>query len=188
VNYFSSILILFFVFTVSADDHSEHRHHEAHEHGTGQMNVAIDGNELLIEFEFPANDIVGFEHKPSSDKQKLLVEDALGFFKIVNSNVLLSEKAKCKISKPAKIETELVEDHDDHSEEQSHDHDEEMHSEFEVNYSFICSKPEHIESVKVLSFIKFKGIKKLKAQGVTSKGQFSTVLSPKSPMFNLGGQ
>ena len=37
---------------------AEYRHHEAHEHGVAHMNVAVERNELYIEFISPAANIV----------------------------------------------------------------------------------------------------------------------------------
>lgn len=41
----------------------------AHEHGVADLRVAIDGSTLLIEFESPLDNLVGFEHAPRDEAQ-----------------------------------------------------------------------------------------------------------------------
>jgi len=48
------------------DEHESHSH-GAHEHGHGHLNLVLDGNQLMIELQAPAADLVGFESPtPSS--------------------------------------------------------------------------------------------------------------------------
>ncbi|MGL4932766.1 MAG: ZrgA family zinc uptake protein, partial [Aeromonas sp.] len=48
----------------------EHESHGAHEHGHGQLNLVVDGDQLMIELQAPAADLVGFEHAAKSDEEK----------------------------------------------------------------------------------------------------------------------
>ena len=48
----------------------ETRHHDAHVHGIGKLNVAFDGNNLIIELTSPAVNIVGFEHQAQNQKEE----------------------------------------------------------------------------------------------------------------------
>ena len=49
---------------------------DPHQHGVGQLNVAIQGDHVEIELETPGADIVGFEHPPRTAEQKKAVQDA----------------------------------------------------------------------------------------------------------------
>ena len=161
------------------------RHHDSHEHGQGQLNLVTDGNDLVVELKVPAMDIVGFEHKPSTSAQKTKVQNAVKWLKEASSNITPSTKAKCE-PQTAKVETELLaETKKDHHHHDHHDHEEEIHSEFHVTYKWSCSKIKNLNFIKVLSFKKFKGMKKLKAQGVTSQGAFSKTLNLRSHQFDL---
>lgn len=51
--------------------------HAAHEHGHGDLKIAIDGDELQIELTSPGADIVGFEHAPSTDADHAAVDAAV---------------------------------------------------------------------------------------------------------------
>ncbi|MGL4207100.1 MAG: ZrgA family zinc uptake protein, partial [Aeromonadaceae bacterium] len=44
--------------------------HDAHEHGHGQLNLALDGQQFLIEFQAPAADLVGFEKTATTAQEK----------------------------------------------------------------------------------------------------------------------
>ncbi|MCZ0932594.1 MAG: DUF2796 domain-containing protein [Oligoflexia bacterium] len=178
-------LCLFATTIQSKEGHHKKRHHKAHEHGSGKLNLATDGNKLVIKIEAPANDIVGFEHKPSTKEQRNKINSAIKFLKVASSNLQLPRASGCKPEGSSKIKAKMAEgEHEEGHEEEGHHKDEE-HSEFHISYTFTCSNIESLNYVKVLSFKKFKGMKKLKAQGVTKTGQFSKTLNSKSPQFDL---
>lgn len=55
--------------SVGSKSGAEPRQLGAHAHGTGVLNVAIEGKTLAIELTVPASDIVGFEHAPRSAEE-----------------------------------------------------------------------------------------------------------------------
>ena len=80
------VLIIPFLFllplTSFASEQTEFRQHVSHVHGIAQLNLALANNELLIEFESPAADIVGFEHEPRNDNEKAAYQKALGILRV----------------------------------------------------------------------------------------------------------
>lgn len=50
---------------------------DKHVHGEAQLFIAIEGNQLLIEFESPADNILGFEHTPNTASQKARLKSSL---------------------------------------------------------------------------------------------------------------
>ena len=58
----------------SHDHDSEHagekRQLDSHQHGVSTLKIALEGQNMQLELESPANDIVGFEHAPENNKQK----------------------------------------------------------------------------------------------------------------------
>ena len=168
-----SFIILFSISTYAEDGHHHHhkkRHHKAHSHGEGKLNLATEDNELSIEIVVPGHDIVGFEHKPKTDAQKKKVSDAVKALKNMSANIELPKEAGCTPNEEAEVEVELDGDH----------------SEFEIEYEYNCKKISELSFVNVLTFDKFKGMKKLKAQGVTGSGQHSKTLTPTASKFDLG--
>jgi len=50
---------------------------DSHEHGAAVLNVALDVGAVFMELETPWNNLVGFEHNPSTDEQKAQVAEAM---------------------------------------------------------------------------------------------------------------
>ena len=48
----------------------DHRELGPHVHGAGTLKIAIEGNKVSMDFSAPANDILGFEHQPSTPDQR----------------------------------------------------------------------------------------------------------------------
>ena len=80
-------------FASAAHDHADHGHDEhkhedkhdhdhdhghdslsAHEHGVGSLNLVVDGNDVSIELDSPADNLLGFEYLPTSDADKAKVK------------------------------------------------------------------------------------------------------------------
>jgi len=68
-----AVTLLLAVATFAAHaNHDEHESHShgAHEHGHGHLNLVVDGDQLMIELQAPAADLVGFEHAAKSEKRR----------------------------------------------------------------------------------------------------------------------
>lgn len=50
-----------------------------HEHGTANLNIAVDSNDILLEFISPAVNIIGFEHMPNNTGQQRVLNNAVAF-------------------------------------------------------------------------------------------------------------
>lgn len=98
----------------------EHRHHEAHEHGSGQLNVALDGQNLFIELIVPAINVVGFEHPARTEAEHAAVKDAKARFSKVSSLFTLPEAAGCT-STDVHVSLGQLGD-EDHAHEKEHGH------------------------------------------------------------------
>jgi hypothetical protein len=51
--------------------------HKAHQHGTANLNIAIEGNSAVVELDAPAEGFLGFEHEARTAAQKKQQETAL---------------------------------------------------------------------------------------------------------------
>jgi len=125
---------------------SESRHVDAHVHGEGELNIAIEGNEIAMELIAPGFDIIGFEYTPTSDEDKAKVEKAEALLADTLNLFTFPEAAACKVTS-ANIEMELGEagregdhddhghgDHDDHDKHDEHEHDDhDKHDEHDVH-------------------------------------------------------
>lgn len=173
-SFYLSLLLAGAVVPVLAD---EHRHHGAHEHGVGTLNIAQEGSGLQIELESPAVNIVGFEHAPNSEEEHEALESALKKLKDGVAFFVLSEEAGCRLVS-ADVETPLAghDDHD-HDEEDHHDHEgeehehESAHADIDAAWQFTCEHPEMLNGVNVHLFDAFPKTQRLNVQYITEKQQ-----------------
>lgn len=96
----------------------------AHEHGVADLRVAIDGSILLIEFESPLDNLVGFEHAPRDEAQFEALH-RLGYVLRGHERLFgLPQAANCVLA-DLQIESpySLHYGHDHPSEHAHHDHD-----------------------------------------------------------------
>ncbi|MEZ8152991.1 DUF2796 domain-containing protein [Vibrio splendidus] len=123
-----TILAVVIGMTVSTNvlANEEFRSHEAHVHGKVEVNIAQDGEELLVEVTAPGADVVGFEHAPETAEQKKVFEQAIAqlnkpeeLFGFNNASCTLKFKS---------VTNTLEDDHDDH---EGHDHAEGEHDDHE---------------------------------------------------------
>ncbi|WKY57791.1 DUF2796 domain-containing protein [Vibrio sp. SNU_ST1] len=123
-----TILAVVIGMTVSTNvlANEEFRSHEAHVHGKVEVNIAQDGQELLVEVTAPGADVVGFEHAPETAEQKKVFEQAIA--QLNKPDELFSFKnASCTL-KFKSVTNTLEDDHDDHK---GHDHAEHNHDDHE---------------------------------------------------------
>ena len=187
-----------FSFVAVAED--KHRQLDAHEHGHGSFNIAIEGKRVSMELEAPGADIVGFEHKARTKKQKAAVSKAKKTLKKLTNVVSLPASAGCKIMK-ASVELHIEgDDHDDHGhgkkKKAGHDHGdkhakkeakEESHSEFHAEYELTCASPEKLVELAFPYFKNFKGAEELEVSVAGPKSQKKFEVERDTGKINLGG-
>ena len=178
-------------------EEAEHRELGAHEHGRGTLNIAMEDKRLSMELEVPGADIVGFEHAPTTSKQKAAVEAAKKRLAAPQTLFKLPASAGCVLdSTHIAIEAE---DHDHDAKE--HDtksadstgkkadhHDEHGHSQFHVQYAFTCKAPTNITAIEFGYFGAFAGAQKLDVNLISAKGQTSFEVTRAKPRIDLAGQ
>ncbi len=103
---------------------------DSHVHGAASLNVAISDSSVFIELNTPWNNIVGFEHAPSNDEQKALVNSAL---QLLNdpTQLFIFNSGDCVVSE-LNIENAMSDamhdgDHDDHDDDDHHDEHKDDH-------------------------------------------------------------
>ena len=180
----------------------------AHEHGHGSFNIAIEGKKVSMELEAPGADIVGFEHRARTKKQKAAVSSAKKKLKKLANVVVLPDAAGCKLKK-ASIELHIEgDDHADHKHgkkkkaKHSHGHKhghkhgkksakkeakEESHSEFHAEYQLTCSSPDKLVEIVFPYFKNFKGAEELDVSVVGPKSQKKFEVERDTGKINLGG-
>ncbi len=175
--------------------YAEQREHDAHVHGIGALNVAIDGELVALEFVSPAVNIVGFEHAPSNEQQQQTVDAAMEMLHEGDKMFMFPDEAGCRLE-TADVHTSMETDHDDEEHEEEHGHEEEHeeehghenesshdqehgddeeheeeHSEFHVEYTFQCEQSGALTNMDVKLFEHFPSIEELTTQIISSTSQ-----------------
>ena len=184
--------------------------HSEHVHGTAAINLAIEGEELEIEFVSPAGNIVGFEHEAVTPGERQAIRDAIEQLKEGNALFELPHAASCSqrvadVKYGHQEEEESADDggvgarHDDHdahehAEAENEDgrdepgHTEEKadstHSEFHAHYRYECDGSP-IGEIGVLLFEHWPRIEEIRVQALTPAGQFGGVTKAKDPVIRL---
>ena len=164
---------------------------EAHVHGLATLTLALENQSLEIEFESPAANIVGFEHKAKSAKEKEAVKAAETILQTA-VDLFVFAGASCQLKEvQVDISGIMQEEHDDHGHHHDHhhsshdDHKDDSHSEIKAHYHFTCNGARKLESVSTALFSQFPGIETINAMWVTDTRQGSTLLNPDSTQFSL---
>ena len=156
---------------------------EAHVHGKASLNFVLDDQSLLIEFESPAYNLVGFEHEPKDQIQQKEVQDSLSLLSGPRKVFRFSDQAGCLVESVSVTTTmagvgkNTVGYEEEHHEEEHHDHSDgdstnkESHSEFKANYLMTCSEPEKLRAVEFKLFKEFLGLNSVQVQWINGEGQ-----------------
>ena len=103
----------------------------AHVHGVATLNLAVESDELEIEFVSPAGNIVGFEHEAATAAQRRAIQDAIDQLRKGNELFDLPLAASCSLH-VAEVEHghgEEEKGEDGHEHDADHaDHDELGHA------------------------------------------------------------
>ena len=159
---------------------------DAHVHGLSELTIAMEGDSLEIQFESPAMNLIGFEHKATSNKDIATVKKAESILSQPESLFLLSG-ANCQQIKTTVDISSLIEEHDHHAEphKDHDDHDDhkdhESHSEMVASYIYSCKELTKLSSIKVALFDVFPGIHKINTMWVMDSKQGSATLTAKIP-------
>ena len=119
---------------VLADQHT-FRQEDSHVHGVAKLNVVVENQQLLMELESPAANIVGFEHKPGNAEQEEAVHKAEETLQDGAKLFALPDAAACQLT-AAEVKWTLEEEHEDHDQHEKdehaeHEHDKDEHAEHE---------------------------------------------------------
>jgi hypothetical protein len=185
-------ITVFCLTVVSTLAHGEEfEQHGAHEHGAAKLNLAQEGNNLIIELETPAANVVGFEHPPRTEAQQMAVNKAQTQLQQGERIFLLPAGAKCQLTaatvqgeiftsplhdnnmldgKETLAESTEYHEDEDPNQEQGHHH-EEGHSDIDASYQFRCNNIPALTHVDVLLFERFSGFREIQSQVISANGQ-----------------
>lgn len=162
---------------LAGDEHAKgYREHGAHVHGAGDLNVAVDGNALLVELHGPAANLVGFEHPPRNATEEQVVAEVRAKLVDPALTFLPNAEAECTLT-DSEVFMELAGDDSGHDHDHDHDQTGEVHSDAGVAYSFDCAAPDQLSSLALALFETFPGTQRLRVQLITADAQRAVELT-----------
>lgn len=184
------LVILLTAFPLISTQATEMVQLDAHEHGVGEMNIAIDNNQLTIELHAPGADIVGFEYAATRKIDLEAIETALGILSKPLMLFSVPDKAECVVKDAvAKLESEANhddddDDHDDHDEDHD-DHDGGEHTEFHAEYLLECASMKAMTTITFSYFDAFASAVELDVKMISPKGAYAFEVSRSSNVIDL---
>lgn len=174
--------------------------HGAHEHGKAELNVAIDGMNVMIAFESPADSIYGFEHEAKAAKDIATRDDAAKILKENASSLFQFQADRGCALTTSSIDPwvkEGADDHDHHDakkapsakgkkesgHKQKHDHG--NHGEVHANYTFTCTKSPASSKLTVTLIDTFPKLREIAVQLISDQKQSGSTLKSSNKTLDL---
>lgn len=124
---------------------AEHRHADGHVHGIAEINLAVEGKTIVVEFRSPTEGVMGFEHEAKSAADIKKRDAAL---KLINDRfdqlVILDGKLGCK-SRGGKVVILRTDAHGEKAaSSKGHGHKQQKqsgeHREVHASFSYDCER------------------------------------------------
>lgn len=176
-------------------EHEESHSHGAHEHGHGLLNFVVDGNQLMIELQAPAADLVGFEHAATTAEEKAQYAKALAQLKQPETLFGIAPAAACQLAHQEIKAPQPEEDHEGHDHDAAHDedhanhdhdaaHEQHEHADLGAIYTYNCTAPDRLNGLTAKLFSVYPSLSKLTVQGILPSGQTAAELTPTANTVN----
>ena len=149
-----------------------------HQHGHGTVNIAFEGNRLVIELHAPGADIVGFERPPQTPTEEAALARAVKQLKAPLELFGLPAAARCVVS-DVQVTAE--------------GYDTVVaappggtHTEFEAAYALICADAGAIRVISFPLFDRFAGAEEFDVTVLTERGPTAYEVTRASPRLDRG--
>lgn len=163
----------------------------SHRHGVAELKVAVDGRTLVVDYEAPLDDLIGFEHAPRTTAQRRALADAQATLRDFGRLFVLPAVAGCTVrevtvASPWTDAGAPPAAHDDHAHGHDHgaDHDS-AHGALRASYVLDCARPEQLRELRLAVFGAFPRTRRVDAEWVAPRGQGAAVLTPAQPALAL---
>lgn len=176
---------------------------EAHVHGEGHVNIAIEGDRIYLELESPGADIVGFEYAARTADETAVVARAISNLQDPMQMMRFDTAANCQvISATAGVDLEEAE-HEEHDPHEDHKHDDddhalssngaspehseanEGHSAYRAEYEIECADIGVLNSIEFTYFSHFPNAQTLDVVLIQDNGQQQQDVDRSSPVLLL---
>ncbi|MCD7061027.1 ZrgA family zinc uptake protein [Pelagibacterium xiamenense] len=186
----------------------DHRQLGSHIHGSGSLDIAIEGDHIALALEAPAFDVVGFETEATSEAQREAIDRAREYLSDPLDLWGITESAGCGVETN---DVSLMQSHDSHSDSDDHAHDEEhdhgheheheddhdddhdhvdeheeaVHSSVAANVELHCEQIGNLTTLEPVYFEHFANAEELAVRIVSDSGQATVEISRDRPSISL---
>jgi hypothetical protein len=187
---FAILLVLLAAVGLPHGARAQHTH-GAHQHGAGELTVALDGQELVVELISPLDNLVGFEHAPTNDAQRAALDAAGRRLRDAGAMFALPPAAACSIghvdlespwpmAAPAPDHGAQTQAGDAQAQPARGNHEDVV-----VTYHFMCTQPQALDRLEVRAFAQFPRLRELHVEHASARGQGAAVLTPAAATLAL---
>jgi hypothetical protein len=138
--------------------------------------VALDAKTLTIDLSTPLDNLIGFEHLPQNDRQKMLVKAMSERLHRGDRLFIPTAAASCTLQNT--VLNSLVLDNPKNAKPQAAtDGEEAGHADLDGEFVFTCARPENLHDIEVRLFSPFPNLHILNVAVATAKGQTAAKLT-----------
>lgn len=157
-----------------------------HVHGEAELTIAMEADNVQIQFMAPASDIVGFEHSATSSEQQQALNDARGALSEF-TNIFVLTGGECVMS-TVNIDMSGLEEtkHDAHEHHKTPTHEHQhAHPNIIATYDFKCQQLKRLSSLNINVFGVYPAISRVNGMWVGEHLQGSKELSAKDTQIRF---
>ncbi len=160
----------------------------AHVHGASKLRVSVEDQVISMELDAPAQDIVGFEARPRTDKQRAAVEQAAAALRDPLKLFAPTPAAGCAVESAAAelvFEEARAERGPAAGGSAPHGAADSSHAEFQGRYRLVCASVDALRGIDFPYFKLFPRVEEVEAQVITADGPRSFEVKRNRPRLNL---
>lgn len=172
--------------------------HGAHEHGTAELELAVEGSDVAVNFASPMYNLVGFEHAPRDERDREAVATARALLDDPRNLVRLQADAACtaveldihwEVPSAEEVERDGNEaaGRDAHDDEPDDHEAEEPHAELAVSIRYRCEHPDRLNALDITAFESFERLSEVELSAVGPGGAVAESPDHDSPRVDLRG-
>jgi hypothetical protein len=169
-----SVLACAFAFGASATlvvQAEEFAQHGAHEHGKITINAALENQQLSIELDAPAINVVGFEHAPRTEPEKTAVRQAAALLQGAQRLFGFPPAARCQ-----RVGSQVTAPHWESETNESHEGPE-HHASYEARFTYRCEASQQLAWLEPWLLETLRNVHEARINLITPNGQRSQVVT-----------
>lgn len=152
------------------------RAHQAHEHGSATMDVALEGANLVVHLITPVDNLVGFERAPRTQAERQAADAALARLRDGAALFRPDAEAGCVLAEVAVKAPVLAQPAAASS----------GHADANASYAFRCKAPAALRTLDVRLFDAFVRLERVRVQAALPGGQRKATLRRQATVLRLG--